>query len=54
MLSDRDIDTLIYYLDCGIRAEIERICNTPPGRQSYESLLTAEDAAFAHAMGVAL
>lgn len=54
MLSDRDIDTLLYYLDCGIRAEIERICNVRAVPGEYESLLTAEDAAFAKVIGIAL
>lgn len=54
MLSDRDIDTLLYYLDRGIREEIERICNVPAGPESYGSLLTAEDAVFAKEMGITL
>jgi hypothetical protein len=54
MLSDRDIDTLLYYLDRGIREEIERICNVPAGPESYGSLLTVEDAAFAKEIGITL
>lgn len=54
MLSDRDIDTLLYYLDRGIREEIERICNVPAGAECYGCLLTAEDAAFAKEIGIAL
>lgn len=54
MLSNRDIDTLLYYLDRGIKEEIERICNVPAVPGSYESLLTAEDAAFAKTIGIGL
>jgi hypothetical protein len=54
MLSDRDIDTLLYYLDRGIQEEIERICNLPAASGSYDNLLTAEDSAFAKAVGIAL
>ena len=54
MLSDRDIDTLLHYLDRGIREEIDRICTVSPAPGSYESLLTADDAALAKAMGIAL
>lgn len=54
MLSGRDIDILLYYLDRGIQDEIQRICNVPAVPESYESLLTIEDAAFAKAIGIAL
>jgi hypothetical protein len=54
MLSDKDIDTLLYYLDRGIREEIERICNVPAASGAYDRLLTTEDAAFAKALGIAL
>ena len=54
MLSDRDIDTSLYYLDRGIREEIERICNVPAASGAYDRLLTTEDAAFAKAIGIAL
>jgi len=54
MLSDRDIDTLLYYLDRGIEEEIERICSAPAGPGSYTSLITTEDAVLARAMGIAL
>jgi len=54
MLSPEDIDTLLHYLDLGIREEIRRICDPPPEPASFESLVTTEDAALAKSMGIIL
>jgi hypothetical protein len=53
MLSDKDIDVLLYYLDRGIREEIQRICDADAVTASCESLVTAEDRALAKSMGIA-
>lgn len=53
MLSDKDIDVLLYYLDRGIREEIQRICDTESAPPSCDGLVTAEDRALAKAMGIA-
>ena len=52
MLSDKDIDILLYYLDRGIQEEIQRICDADGLPESYASLLTPEDIAFAKSMGI--
>lgn len=54
MLRDKDIDILLYYLDRGIREEIQRICNVLVAPVRYDSLVTAEDVAIAKSMGIAL
>jgi len=53
MLSDKDIDTLLYYLDRGIQEEIQRICDAEGVPESYASLVTPEDRAIAKSMGIA-
>jgi len=53
MLSDKDIDTLLYYLDRGIQEEIQRICDAEGVPESYASLVTPEDIAIAKSMGIA-
>lgn len=53
MLSPKDIDTILHYLDIGIREEIRRICD-PAGPPSFESLVTVEDAELAQSMGIIL
>ena len=50
MSDHKNMDTLLKNLDRGIREEIQRICNPPLA--SFESLLTAEDAAIAKSMGI--
>lgn len=54
MLSNRDIDILLYYLDKGIQEEILRICDAPVTPVAYTSLITAEDADFAKSVGMLL
>jgi hypothetical protein len=54
MLSNRDIEILLYYLDKGIQEEILRICDTPITPVSYSSLITADDTAFAQSLGITL
>ena len=54
MLSNRDIDILLYYLDKGIQEEIQRICNVPVASAAYESLVNAEDVSLAQSMGITL
>jgi hypothetical protein len=54
MLSDRDIDTLLHYLDLGIQEEIKRICNVVATQAANGSPFTNEDVAVAKSMGIAL
>jgi len=54
MLSDKDIDILLHYLDRGIREEIQRICDAEPVPQSYASLVTPEDIVVAKSMGICI
>jgi len=53
MLNDKDIDTLLRYLDRAILEEIRRICDVPVAPMAFDSLLTAEDVAIAKSMGIA-
>lgn len=53
MLSDKDIDILLFYLDRGIQEEIQRICDADAVPEPYANLVTPEDIALAKSMGIA-
>ncbi len=51
-LSKEQIDLLLSLVDKGIDAEIHKICEAPTTPLSFISLITKEDEAFLHLIGI--
>lgn len=53
-MNESQIDLMLRLVDMGIRAEIERICNTPVKQREFGDLITPRDMVLAHQMGISL